>query len=131
MGEFAKALTYYPEFAEGTSKEEFINAFACSVLVEKSGIFPSTIRLSSLEQTFSMTFVMFSTPLLTPVSQWAKRAKIFELLKRLDSLATDIFVGRAPTNDVRLANPSVLESHFRFISIPETKLYYQHSRWVL
>ena len=40
MGDFAKALIYYPEFAEGTSKEEFINAFACSVLVEKSGIIP-------------------------------------------------------------------------------------------
>ena len=37
---FAKALTYYLEPAEGTSKEEFINTLAYSVLVEKSGIIP-------------------------------------------------------------------------------------------
>jgi len=37
---FAKALSYYLESADGKSKEEFINTFANSVLVEKSGIIP-------------------------------------------------------------------------------------------
>ena len=88
MEHFAKAITYYLKPAEGTSREEFIKTFAYSVLVEKFGMISGD------------------------------SAKVFELRKRLNSQATDIFVGRAPTNDVVLADPAVSKSHFRFISIP-------------
>ena len=35
----------------------------------------------------------------------------------MDSIATDIFVGRAPANDIVLADPSISKSHFGFIPI--------------
>jgi pSer/pThr/pTyr-binding forkhead associated (FHA) protein len=117
---FAKALTYYLEPAEGTSKEEFINTFAYSVLVEKSGIIP--LDNSSLLSTTNILNDIRDVqhPMTDSSEPISNKAKVFQLRKRLDSVATDIFVGRAPTNDIVLADPSVSKSHFRFISIPET-----------
>ncbi|MDH3559314.1 MAG: FHA domain-containing protein, partial [Deltaproteobacteria bacterium] len=120
MENFAKALTYYLEPAEGTSKEEFINTFAYSVLVEKSGIIP--LDNSSLLSTTNILNDIRDVqhPMTDSSEPISNKAKVFQLRKRLDSVATDIFVGRAPTNDIVLADPSVSKSHFRFISIPET-----------
>ncbi len=123
MENFAKALTYYLEPAEGTSKEEFINTFAYSVLVEKSGIFPLD-NSSPLSRTNILNDIRdVQHPMTDSSEPISNKAKVFELRKRLDSVSTDIFVGRAPTNDIVLANPSVSKSHLRFISIPRTKHY--------
>jgi pSer/pThr/pTyr-binding forkhead associated (FHA) protein len=120
VGNFTKALTYYIEPAEGTSKEEFINTFAYSVLVEKSGMvsLDNSSLLSSTEILNDIRDVLH--PITDSSESISNKAKVFELRKRLNSQATDIFVGRAPTNDVVLADPAVSKSHFRFISIPGT-----------
>ena len=95
----------------------------CSVLVEKSGIIPLD-NSSLLSRTSILNDIRDVQHLITDSSEpISNKAKVFELRKRLDSLAKDIFVGRAPTNDILLANPSVSKSHFRFISIPEAKHY--------
>jgi pSer/pThr/pTyr-binding forkhead associated (FHA) protein len=112
MGNVAKTLTYYLEPAEGMSEDEFITTFAYSVLFEKSGIV--SLDHSSL---LSGTKLLNDTrDVLHPTT-----AKVFELRKRSGSLVTDIFVGRAPINDIVIANPSVSKSHLRFISIPRTE----------
>ena len=120
-GNVAKKLTSYLEHAEGMSEDEFIATFSYSVLVEKSGIV--SLEHSSL---LSVTKILndthdalnHSTDSSETISN---KAKVFELRKRSGSLVTDIFVGRAPTNDIVLANPSVSKSHLRFISTPQTK----------
>jgi pSer/pThr/pTyr-binding forkhead associated (FHA) protein len=123
VGDLAKALNYYLESAEGKSKEEFVNTFANSVLVEKSGIIPLE-NSSLLSRTKILNDIRDVQHPITDSSKLiSNTAKVFELSKRLDSVASDIFVGRAPTNDVVLADPAVSKSHFRFISIPETKHY--------
>ena len=118
MENLAKALTYYLEPSEGTSKEEFINTFAYSVLVEKSAMvsLDNSSPLSSTEILNDIRDVRH--PITDSSESISNKAKVFELRKRLNSQATDIFVGRAPTNDVVLADPAVSKSHFRFISIP-------------
>jgi len=118
--DFAKALTYYLESAEGKSKEEFIKTFAYSVLVEKSGINPSVN--SSLLSTTTILNDIHDTqhPNTDSNEPIGNKPKVFELRKRLDSVATDIFVGRAPVNDIVLADPSISRSHFRLIPIPGT-----------
>jgi len=120
VGNFAKALTYYIEPAEGASKEEFINTLAYSVLVEKSGM----VSLDNSSLLSSTAILNDTRDVLHPITDSSEsisnKAKVFELRKRLNSQATDIFVGRAPTNDVVLADPAVSKSHFRFISIPGT-----------
>ena len=121
MGNVAKTLTYYLEPAEGMSEDEFITTFAYSVLVEKSGVV--SLEHSSL---LSGTKILNDThDVLHPITDSSElisnTAKVFELRKRSGSLVTDIFVGRAPTNDIVLANPSVSKSHLRFICIPRTE----------
>ena len=118
MENFAKALTYYLEPAEGTSKEEFINTFSYSVLVENSEmVAPDKSSLfSSTEMRNDNRDVLH--PITASSESISNNRKVFELRKRLNSQATDIFVGRAPTNDVVLDDPAVSKSHFRFISIP-------------
>lgn len=123
MEDFAKALSYYLESADGKSKEEFINTFANSVLVEKSGIIPleNSFLLSRTNILNNIGDVQHPT---TDSSELiSNKTKVFQLRKRLDSIATDIFVGRAPANDIVLADASISKSHFRFIPIPETKHY--------
>ena len=123
VGDLAKALNYYLGSAEGKSKEEFVNTFANSVLVEKSGIIPLE-NSSLLSRTKILNEISDVQHPITDSSELiSNTAKVFELSKRLDSVSTDIFVGRGPTNDVVLADPAVSKSHFRFISIPETKHY--------
>ena len=119
----AKTLTYYLGPAEGMSEDEFITTFSYSVLIEKSVIVSR--EHSSL---LSVTKILNDThDVLNPITDSSEpinnKAKVFELRKRSGSLVTDIFVGRAPTNDIVLANPSVSKSHLRFISIPQTKHY--------
>jgi pSer/pThr/pTyr-binding forkhead associated (FHA) protein len=48
------------------------------------------------------------------------QAKVFALRKKPGSIGVDIFVGRAPTNDIILPNPSVSKSHAHFTPVPET-----------
>lgn len=123
MGDLAKALNYYLGSAEGKSKEEFVNTFANSVLVEKSGIIPLE-NSSLLSRTKILNDIRdVQHPITDSSEPMSNKAKVFELRKRLDSITTDIFVGRAPPNDVVLTDPAVSKSHFRFISIPETKHY--------
>jgi len=105
------------------SEDEFITTYAYSILVEKSGIIP--LDNSSL---LSKTKLLNDTrDVLHPITDSSEpitnKAKVFELRKRLNSLAADIFAGRAPANDIVLADPSVSKSHLRFISIPRTKHY--------
>ena len=123
MGNVAKTLTYYLEPAEVMSGDDFITTFAYSALVEKSGV--ASREHSSL---LSGTKILNDTRnVLHPITDSSElissTAKVFELRKRSESLVTDIFVGRAPTNDIVLANPSVSKSHLRFISIPRTEHY--------
>jgi hypothetical protein len=105
------------------SEDEFITTYAYSVLVEKSAIV--SLENSSL---LSVTKLLKNNrDVLHPITGSSElisnKAKVFELRKRSGSLVNDIFVGRAPTNDVVIANPSVSKSHLRFISIPRTKNY--------
>ncbi len=120
MEDLAKALTYYLESAEGKSKKEFIKTFAYSVLVEKSGINPS-VNSSLLSTTTILNDIRDTQHPNTDFNEpIGNKPKVFELRKRLDSVATDIFVGRAPVNDIVLADPSISRSHFRLIPIPGT-----------
>ena len=124
MGNVAKTLTYYLEPAEGMSEDEFITTFAYSVLFEKSGIV-SLDHSSLLSGTKLLNDTRDVLHLITDSSELiSNKAKVFELRKRSSSLVTDIFVGRAPTNDIVLANPSVSKSHLRCISIPRTEHYH-------
>jgi hypothetical protein len=123
VGNVAKTLTYYLEPAEGMSGDDFITTFAYSALVEKSGVV--SLEHSSL---LSGTKILNDNrDVLHPITDSneliSNTAKVFELRKRSGSLVTDIFVGRAPINDIVIANPSVSKSHLRFISIPRTKHY--------
>jgi hypothetical protein len=123
VGNVAKTLTCYLEAAEGMSKDEFVTTYAYSVLVEKSAIV--SLEHSSL---LSVTKILNDKrDVLHPITDTSElisnKAKVFELRKRSGSLVNDIFVGRAPTNDIVLANASVSKSHLRFISIPRTKHY--------
>ena len=121
--DFAKTLTYYLESAEGKSKEEFINTFVYSVLVEKSGIISSD-HSSLLDTTDVLNDNReVQHPNTDSSEPIGNKPKVFELRKRLDSVATDIFVGRAPINDIVLADSSISRSHFRLIPIPGTDHY--------
>jgi pSer/pThr/pTyr-binding forkhead associated (FHA) protein len=106
------------------SEDDFITTYPWSVLVEKSGI--DYLEHSSL---LSVTKILNDTrdvlnPSTVTTELTSNKAKVFELRKQSGSLVNDIFVGRAPTNDIVLANPSVSKSHLRFISIPRTKHYH-------
>ena len=124
MGNIAKTLTYYLENEEGMSGDEFITTLAYSVLVEK-------VEIVSLYHTPLLSgtkLLKDDRDVLHPITDSSElisnKAKVFELRKRSGSLVTDIFVGRAPTNDIVLANPSVSKSHLRLISIPRTEHYH-------
>jgi hypothetical protein len=122
-GNVAKTLTSYLKPVEGMSEDEFITTFCCSVLIEKSGI----VALEHSSLLSGTKLLKDDRDVLHPVANSnepiSNTAKAFELRKRSSSLVTDIFAGRAPTNDIVLANPSVSKSHLRFISIPQTKHY--------
>ena len=124
VGNVAKPLACYLKAAEGMSKDEFLTTYAYSVLVEKSGIdYLEHTSLLSVTKIFNDTHdVLHPT---TDTSELiSNKAKVFELSKRSGSLVNDIFVGRAPTNDIVLASPSVSKSHLRFISIRRTNQYH-------
>ena len=123
MGNIAKTLTYYLESAEGKSGDELISTLAYSVLVEKVEI----VSLDHAPLLSGTKLLKDDRDVLHPITDCneliSNTAKVFELRKRSGSLVTDIFVGRAPTNDIVLANPWVSRSHLRFISILKTKHY--------
>ena len=118
MANNAKALTCYLEPAEGKSEEEFIKTFIYPVIVEKSGIvsLDHSSLLSGTKIISDIRNVLY--PITDSFELNTNKAKVFELRKRSAYLVNDIFVGRAPTNDIVLADPSVSKSHLRFISIP-------------
>jgi hypothetical protein len=123
VGKVAKTLTHYLEPAQCMSEDEFITIYAYSVLVEKSAI----VSLDNSSLLSVTKLLKDNRDVLHPITDSSElisnKTKVFELRKRSGSLVNDIFVGRAPTNDIVLANPSVSKSHLRFISIPRTNYY--------
>jgi hypothetical protein len=123
VGNIAKSLTYYLESEEVMSGDESITTLAYSVLVEKVEI----VSLDHAPLLSGTKLLKDDRDVLHPITDSneliSNTAKVFELRKRSGSLVTDIFVGRAPTNDIVLANPWVSKSHLRFISILGTKHY--------
>ena len=118
-----KTVAYYLEQAQSMEEEEFTTTFNHPVLIEKLGVFPHE-ALSLLSGTVIVQNNFDVTKLAAEaVEQDILTAKVFPLRKRPGSMGTDIFVGRAPTNDIILASRSVSKSHAQFTPIPDTGTY--------
>jgi hypothetical protein len=109
--------------ARGKSEGEFVSTFAHPVLVEKVGVF-----LHEHPSLLAGTVLAGDRPNLEELeAESADRdlgdAKVFELKKKPGSMGPDIFVGRAPTNDIVLVSDSVSKSHAQLTPRPETGHY--------
>lgn len=119
MGTMEDTLTtiaQYAELAAGLSESQFTAKVTCPLLIEKIGLFGQG-HLSPLSGTVLVHDVM-EIPKLDDAN--LAQAQVFALTKKPGSIGVDIFVGRAPTNDLILPNPSVSKSHAHFTPVPGT-----------
>jgi hypothetical protein len=116
MDDALATVAQYVELAERLAVTEFASRFSQPVLIEKIG-FLAQEQLSPLSGTILVRDIA-ETPRLGDVD--ILRAKVFALQKKQGSIGVDIFVGRAPTNDIILPNPSVSKSHAHFTPMPGT-----------
>ncbi|MBW1980716.1 MAG: FHA domain-containing protein [Deltaproteobacteria bacterium] len=123
MEQSEKTIAEYVELASGMSGREFIAHHNHPVLVEKVGVFPH-----QSDSLMSGTMVLEAD---APVGKLVEdlvaldmgSAKVFPLKKKPGSLGEDIFVGRAPTNDIVLPSSSVSKSHANFTPTSEERDY--------
>ena len=116
-------IAHHMTTAQGKSEGEFVRIFPHPVLVEKIGTFPH--EHPSL---LAGTVITDDRPDLEELeAESADRdlrdAKVFELKKKPGSMGPDIFVGRAPTNDIVFASGSVSKSHTQITPVKETGHY--------
>jgi hypothetical protein len=116
MDDALATVAEYSDLAERLAETEFGSQVPHPVLIEKIG-FLAQGYLSPLSGTVVVRDIT-ETPRLGDVD--ILRAKVFALRKKQGSIGVDIFVGRAPTNDIILPNPSVSKSHAHFTPMPGT-----------
>jgi hypothetical protein len=109
-------VAQYADLALRLAEADFTSKTPHPVLIEKIG-FLAQGNLSPLSGTIVVRDIA-ETPRLGDVD--ILRAKVFVLRKKQGSIGVDIFVGRAPTNDIILPNPSVSKSHAHFTPMPGT-----------
>jgi hypothetical protein len=116
MDDGLTTVAQYAELALSMTEAEFMGKVTRPVLIEKVGFFDqghqsalagTIIFRDSMEMSGGDDVQLF-------------RAKVFIVKKKPGSMGTEIFVGRAPTNDIVLPNPSVSKSHAHFIPAPGT-----------
>lgn len=116
MDDAPTTVAQYAELALNMSETEFIEKVSRPVLIEKIGFFGQGHR-SPLSGT-----VVIRDTLGAPRGDdvHLSQARVFTLRKKPGSMGVEIFVGRAPTNDIILPDPSVSKSHAHFAPVPET-----------
>jgi pSer/pThr/pTyr-binding forkhead associated (FHA) protein len=110
MDDAPATVAQYAELALSMTEAEFMEKVTRPVLIEKVEFFGQ-----GHQSPLSGTVVVRDTiemPGLDAIH--LSRAKVFTLKKKPGSIGVDIFVGRAPTNDIILPNPSVSKSHAHF-----------------
>jgi hypothetical protein len=109
--------------AQQMNEEQFLADFPYPVLIEKVGGFPH-------QHPSLLSGTVLVTPNDIPSSAGASTesdilaAKVFALRKKASSIGTDVYVGRAPTNDVMLTSPSVSKSHAQVTPVAESGDYH-------
>ena len=116
MDDAPTTVAQYAELALSMTETEFIGKVTRPVLIEKIGFFGQGHQ-SPLSGTVVVRDTM-ETPRRDDIH--FSQAKVFALRKKPGSIGVDIFVGRAPTNDIILPNPSVSKSHAHFTPGPGT-----------
>ena len=125
MEEGVKTVADYLELSQDMGEEEFVSTFSLPVLIEKIGIFPHEDEETSL---LSGTVLVNEQSDLwesedEPDDQDIRDARVFLLQKKAGSMGPNIFLGRAPTNDIVLAGVSVSKSHAQVTHIADTGRY--------
>ena len=125
MEDGVKTAANYLELSQDMSEEEFVRSFSSPSLVEKIGIFPHENEDASL---LSGTVLVHEQSDLwesesEPDDQDIRDARVFLLQKKAGSMGPNIFLGRAPTNDIVLAGVSVSKSHAQVTHIADTGRY--------
>jgi hypothetical protein len=120
-----KTVADYLELSQDMSEGEFVSTFSLPVLIEKIGIFPHEDEETSL---LSGTVLVHEQSDLwesedEPDDQGIRDARVFLLQKKAGSMGPNIFLGRAPTNDIVLAGVSVSKSHAQVTHIADTGRY--------
>jgi hypothetical protein len=123
--EGAKTVADYLELSQDMSEGEFVRTFSLPVLIEKVGIFPHEDEDTSL---LSGTVIVPEQSDLWESEgesddQDIRDARVFLLQKKAGSMGPNIFLGRAPTNDIVLAEVSVSKSHAQVTHIADTGRY--------
>jgi len=116
MDDALTTVAQYSDLAARLAETEFASKIPHPVLIEKIG-FLAQGHLSPLSGTVVVRDIA-EAPRLGDVD--ILRAKVFALRKKQGSIGVDVFVGRAPTNDIILPNPSVSKSHAHFAPVPGT-----------
>jgi hypothetical protein len=98
------------------TETEFTAQITRPVLIEKIGFFGQG-HLSPLSGT---VVVRDTLEMRRADDVHLSQARVFTLRRKPGSIGVDIFVGRAPTNDIILPNPSVSKSHAHFTPAPGT-----------
>ena len=125
MEEEVKTVADYLELSQDMGEEEFVSSFSLPVLIEKIGIFPHENEDTSL---LSGTVLVHEQSDLWESEgesddQDIRDARVFLLQKKAGSMGPNIFLGRAPTNDIVLAGVSVSKSHAQVTHIADTGRY--------
>lgn len=123
MEDEVKTVADYLNLSQGMSEGEFAATFLCPFLVEKIGIFPHEEK-----SLLSRTALVSKQPDLPDFEagsddQDIQKARVFMLQKRQGWMGPNIFLGRAPTNDIVLPRISVSKSHAQVTPIPDTGHY--------
>lgn len=106
-----KTVAHYLKTAQGKSQHDFIADFPDPVIIEKIGVFPHehpSLLAGTVVVDSAPELVEFESEL---TDQDIRNAKVFTLRKRPSSMGPDIFIGRAPTNDIVLKSSSVSKTH--------------------
>lgn len=116
MDDALTTVAQYAQLAVSMTETEFTGKVSCPVLIEKVGFFGQG-HLSALSGTI---VVRDTIEVRRPDDVHLSQAKVFTIRKQPGSIGVDIFVGRAPTNDIILPDPSVSKSHAHFTPVPGT-----------
>jgi hypothetical protein len=123
--EGVKTVADYLELSQDMNEGEFVSTFSLPVLIEKIGIFPHEEEETSL---LSGTVLVGDQSDLWESEgesddQDIRGARVYLLQKKAGSMGPNIFLGRAPTNDIVLAGISVSKSHAQVTHIADTGRY--------
>ena len=125
MEEGVKTVADYLKLSQDMDEGEFVGSSPLPVLIEKIGICPHENEDISL---LSGTALVHEQSDLWEAEgesddQDIRDARVFLLQKKAGSMGPNIFLGRAPTNDIVLAGLSVSRSHSQVTHIADTGRY--------